>query len=153
MKEGGRSEGEGAGVEDEEVSDDEVVWEGVAWVTADLRGAALDGLTCVPSLMGGTMDVGRKAIGDRGGDDNPEDAEAEDEALRLVPRGEESWVIGASGLFRFGEAGPAFSDGLPATLEISSWIEEELRDMVGVTARRGKSRPNISEMAHFAAHI
>ena len=50
-------------------------------------------------------------------------------------RGEESWVIGASGLFQFGEAG-SISDGLPASLEISSWIEEELRDMVGVTAKR-----------------
>ena len=70
-------EGKGAGDEDEEVSDDEVVWKGVALVTADSRGAAaLDDWTCVPSTMGKTMDAGNKAIGERDGDDNHEYAEA-----------------------------------------------------------------------------
>ena len=121
-------------------------------MTADSRGAAWDDLACVPSLMGKTMDVRREAIGERDHGGNPEDVKVEDEVLRLDLRGEESWVIGASGLFRLGEAGPT-SNGLPKSLEKSTWIEEELRDMVGVTARRDQSPPNNPETAHLAAHI
>lgn len=89
-------------------------------MTADSRGTALDDLTCMPPVMGRTMDAETEAIGERGGDDNPEDAEVEDKTLRMVVCGEESWVIGASGLSPLREAGPAFSDGLPAPLEVSS---------------------------------
>lgn len=123
-------------VGDEAVLDDEVVSKGMACVMLDLGDDALDDLTLVLSLAGNPIGTGTDVDGERGGDDNPEESEADDEALRFVPRGEESRVIGATESLRFGDEGTSFSEGLPLSLGVPSWIEAEPRDMVSVMWKR-----------------
>lgn len=68
----------------------------------------------VLSLADNPIGTGMDVDGERGGDDNPEESEADDEALRFAPRGEKSRVIGATELLRFGDEGTSFSEGLPS---------------------------------------